>query len=236
MSSVSFVKYWSDFVSLIYPRTCAGCGSDALNSEQILCWYCMDELPFTAFEKQRNNLVENIFSGRISVQMASSFLYFGKESLVQRLIHQVKYKNNKELGVLLGRMMGKAMVDAGWADTIDIIIPLPLNKRKEIKRGFNQAALLATGIGEMMNKSVNTTALIRTKFTETQTRKGRQERWENVDDVFNLKDNYIFQNKHVLLVDDVVTTGATLEAGGQALLKMPGLKLSIATLAFASKI
>lgn len=236
MSSISIAKYWGDFVSLVYPKTCVGCGSDILNNKQLLCWHCVEQLPVTGFENQRNNLVEDLFAGRMPIEMATSFLFFAKKSLAQRLIHQIKYKGNKELGILLGNMMGKAMMDAGWNHSIDVIIPLPLNKKKEIKRGFNQAALLAAGISEAMNKSIESAAVIRSKFTETQTKKSREGRWENVAEVFELKDKNKLENKHILLVDDVVTTGATLEACGQALLNVSGLKLSIAALAFASKI
>ena len=230
------VKYLQDFVSLFYPRTCVACGGDGLDAEQMICWGCINQLPLTGFEKHPQNLVADLFTGRLPVERASSFLFFGKESLVQHLIHRVKYKGNTELGIMLGNMMGKAMMEAGWQHPIDVIVPLPLNKKKQAKRGFNQAEILAKGIGEAMSKPVEPVAVIRSKFTETQTRKTREQRWENVAEVFDLLDNHSLDNKHVLLVDDVVTTGATLEACGRVLLNTPGLKLSIATLAFASKI
>jgi len=229
-------KYWNDFFSLIYPQTCMGCGSDNLGDKQVLCWPCTTELPLTFFEKHRGNLVEELFVGRIPLQMASAYFYFSKSSIIQHLIHKVKYKGNRELGVHLGAMMGQAMLEAGWNETIDMVIPLPLNKKKEIKRGFNQAALLAKGISQTLGKPMADVAVARIKYTETQTKKSREQRWENVADVFGLMDNHDLENKHVLLVDDVVTTGATLEACGQVLIKIPGLKLSMATLAFASKI
>ena len=236
MPSTPITKYWNDFVSIFYPRTCLGCGGDGLDAEQMICWSCINQLPVTGFEKQPNNLVADLFTGRIPVQMATGFLFFGKESLVQHLIHRVKYKGNRELGILLGNMIGKAMLDAGWQDFIDVVVPLPLNNKKQAKRGFNQAELLAKGISEIMNLPMEPVAVIRSKYTETQTKKSREQRWQNVAEVFDLLDNHALDNKHVLLVDDVVTTGATLEACGQVLLQTPGLKLSIATLAFASKI
>ena len=230
------LRYLKDFGALLYPRTCVACGSDGLETNQLICWSCISQLPLTNFEKQPDNMVADLFTGRISVQLATAFLFFGKESLVQHLIHRFKYKANLDLGVLLGKMMGKSMLEAGWQDAIDVIVPLPLNKKKQAKRGFNQAEILAKGIGEAMNKPVEPVAVIRSKFTETQTRKSRADRWQNVAEVFDLLDNHTLDNKHVLLVDDVVTTGATLEACGQVLLQTPGLKLSIATFAFASKI
>ncbi|MEO7308778.1 MAG: phosphoribosyltransferase family protein [Chitinophagaceae bacterium] len=229
-------QYWNDFVSLIYPQTCAGCGSDRLDKDQLICWSCITRLPLTGFEKYADNLVADLFTGRIPVARSTGFLFFGKDSLVQHLIYRVKYKGNIQLGFALGTMMGNAIVEAGWWDSIDTIVPLPLNKRKQEKRGFNQAEILADGIGSAMNKPVETVAVVRSKFTDTQTRKSRGERWQNVADVFDLVNNHALDNKRVLLVDDVVTTGATLEACAQVLLKIPGLTLSIATLAFASKI
>lgn len=232
----STAKYWNDFVSLIYPRICSGCGSDVLTDQHLLCWSCLHALPFTNFEHQRNNPVENIFTGRIPIEKASSLLYFGKNSIVQRLIHQLKYKGNKSLGTLLGNMIGEAIRNAGWQEQIDFIVPMPLNKRKEMRRGFNQAGILAAGVSEIISKPVATNAVIRNIFTETQTVKSRTERWKNMEQAFMLTDKNALENKHILLIDDIVTTGATLEACGQILLQAQNTTLSIATLAFASKI
>ena len=169
------LKYFKDFGALLYPRNCVACGSDGLETDQLICWACISQLPLTNFEKQPDNMVAELFTGRMPVQMATAFLFFGKESLVQHLIHRFKYKANLDLGVLLGKMMGKAMLEAGWQDAIDVIVPLPLNKKKQAKRGFNQAEILAKGIGEAMNKPVEPVAVIRSKFTETQTRKSRED-------------------------------------------------------------
>ena len=232
----TLTKYWKDFVSLVYPVICKGCGTGVPGEGQLLCWHCISHLPLTGFEHKRDNLAEDLFAGRLPLEKATAFMFFGKGSLVQHLVHAVKYKGAKELGCFLGTMMGQAMLDAGWNNEIDVIIPLPLNKKKELKRGFNQAFVIAEGIGVAMNKPVLEVAVIRSKFTETQTRKTREKRWENVGDVFALQDNHELENKHVLLVDDVVTTGATLEACGQVLLQVPGIRISIAALALASRI
>ena len=168
------------------------------------------------------------------MQGAASLLFFIKESLTQQLLHQLKYRNRQDVGLYLGKRMGKAVLNAGW--DIDCIVPLPLNRLKQAKRGFNQAQVLASGISDMLQKPVENVAIIRTRNNATQTKKNRVERWENVNEVFDLHDDHSLQGKHVLLVDDVVTTGATLEACGQVLLQIPGVKLSIATAAFASKI
>lgn len=236
MYNARIKQYWNDFISLAYPHNCSGCGIDLANINQLLCWSCINALPLTDFEKKENNLVENLFIGRIKIKKATSLLYFGKDSLTQQLIHQIKYKNNKSLGIELGKMMGQIMLSSHRYNDIDVIVPLPLNKKKETLRGYNQAAILSLGIGEILQKPVESVAIIRTKFTETQTKKSRVQRWKNVEEVFELNNTAALENKNVLLVDDVVTTGATLEACGHALLKANGIQLSFATLAFASKI
>lgn len=228
-------NYFQDFLSIIYPHNCAACGADVLGKRHLLCWNCLKSLPLTGFETQPTNLVSQLFVGRMPVEMASALLFFSKDSKVQHLIHQVKYKGKKDLGHYLGTLMGHAILQAHWGE-LDFIVPVPLNKKKAAKRGFNQAKILADGISEVMQKPVAEVALVRSKFTETQTHKNRMSRWQNVEDVFELGDTKGFENKRVLLVDDVVTTGATLEACGQKLLQINGLRLKVAALAYASKL
>jgi ComF family protein len=232
---MQLTRYFSDFLTtLIYPHNCCGCGYHLPHTNQVLCWKCINQMPFTGFEKKPNNLVEQVFAGRMPLQRASSLLFFKKDSLTQQLLHQLKYRGRQDLGVYLGKLIGKAINDAGWE--IDCIVPLPLNKKKLAKRGYNQAEVLANGISEATGKPIEKVAVIRTKNNATQTNKNRVERWENVSEVFDLQIEYTLHNKHILLIDDVLTTGATLEACGQVLLQIPGAKLSIATAAFASKI
>ena len=152
---------------------------------------------------------------------------------MQHLIHEFKYKGNKEIGIYLSKMMGTKMLESSRFSNMDYLIPLPLFADKEFKRGFNQAEIICNGIGEAMNVPVLTKNVIRGRHTETQTKKHRAERWENVSGSFIVKDAEVLQNKHILLVDDVVTTGATLEACAQIINKVSGIKLSIATLVTA---
>lgn len=232
---MQLTRYFNDFVStLIYPHNCCGCGYHLPSTSQVLCWKCIKELPLTNFEKKQDNLIEQVFAGRMPLQRASSLLFFKKDSLTQHLLHQLKYRGRQDLGTYLGKRMGSAIQDAGWE--MDCIVPLPLNRKKRAKRGFNQAEVLANGISEAIGKPVEKVAVIRTKNNATQTRKNRVERWENVSEVFDLHPGYALHDKHILLVDDVLTTGATLEACGRVLLQIPGAKLSIATAAFASAI
>jgi len=220
---------------IIFPHVCDGCGSDLLNIESRLCIRCFASLPETNFEEHPGNPVEKIFWGRIPIANATAQFYFTKESLMQHLMHQFKYKGNKDLGLQLGRMMGNALNASNRFNNIDALIPLPLFPSKEKKRGYNQATVLCEGIAEILNLPVLSNIISRPQHTETQTKKGRIERWRNIEGKFELKEQQGIQNKHLLLVDDVVTTGATLEACGNELLSAGNVKLSIATLCVASR-
>ncbi len=232
---ISLKEIRESFFHVVFPHVCDGCGSDLLNVESRLCIRCVASLPETNFEMHPNNPVEKDFWGRIPIINASAHLYFTKESLVQHLMHQLKYKGNKELGLQFGRLMGNALRSADRFKGIDALIPLPLFPSKEKKRGYNQAAVLCDGIAEILKIPVLNNVITRPHHTETQTKKGRIERWRNIEGKFQLIDPSKIQNKHVLLVDDVITTGATLEACGNELLKTVNVKLSIATLCKAEK-
>lgn len=191
--------------------------------------HCIDSLPETDFELHESNPVEKLFWGRIKLNAAASSFYFTKESLIQHLMHQFKYKGNRELGLQLGRMMGEQLKKSGRFQ-VDALVPLPLFPAKEKRRGYNQASILCEGIQESMNVPVLSNIVTRPAHTETQTKKGRIERWKNMEGKFMIQNPESVQNKHILLVDDVVTTGATLESCGNELLKAGNIKLSMATL------
>ena len=182
-----------------------------------------------------NNPVEKIFWGRLAITAAMSEFYFAKGTLIQTLIHQFKYKANIDVGLYLGAMMGSSLLNNNRFPKIDALIPLPLFADKEFKRGYNQATILCNGMSEIMDVPVIKNNIVRKRFTETQTKKHRAERWENVEGSFEINNPDEIRDKHLLLVDDVVTTGATLEACGIGILKIEGARLSIATLAYASK-
>lgn len=220
---------------VVFPHVCDGCGSDLLNIESRLCIRCFASLPETNFEIHPNNPVEKDFWGRLPILSGSAHLYFTKESFVQHLMHQLKYRGNKDLGMQLGRIMGNALKSSNRFNDIDALVPLPLFPSKEKKRGYNQAKVLCDGIGEVFNFPILSNVIIRPQHTETQTKKGRIERWKNIEGKFTLVDPSAIQNKHLLLIDDVVTTGATLEACGNELLSVSNVKLSVATLCIASR-
>jgi ComF family protein len=222
-------------LQIVFPHVCDGCGSDLVNIESRLCIRCLALLPETNFEKHSLNPVEKTFWGRLPITNASAHLYFTKESLVQHLMHQVKYKGNKELGFQLGRIMGHALKSSNRFNLLDALIPLPLFPSKEKKRGYNQAAVLCEGIAEILSIPVLRNVITRPQHTETQTKKGRIERWKNIEGKFQLEDPELIKNKHLLLVDDVITTGATLEACGNELLKAENVRLSVAVLCVASR-
>ena len=196
---------------------------------------CIAQMPETNFHLYTNNPVEKIFGGRLPLVNATAQYYFTKESLMQHLMHQIKYRGNTELGRQLGRLIGKDLQQTDRFNEVDALIPLPLFPAKEKRRGYNQATILCEGIAEVMNKEILKDVIVRTQHTETQTKKGRVERWQNMEGKFELINPGKIKNKHVLLVDDVITTGATLEACGQEILKAGDTKLSIATLCFASR-
>ncbi len=212
-----------------------GCGTDVLGTNSVLCIKCINQLPVTNFHLHYENQVEKIFRGRLPIIQATSFCYFSKDSLVQRLLHQLKYKGNKDVGYFSGRMMGTTLRQSERYDDVDALIPLPLFASREKKRGYNQAAVLCEGISETTGIPVLKNIVYRVTSTETQTNKSRIERWLNMEGRFELRDPAAVKNKHVLLVDDVLTTGATLEACGHELLKGENTKISISTLAYAVK-
>lgn len=228
-------KIISSTLHLFYPHLCNGCNSDMLNKDSLLCIECINNLPHTNYAKFEKNPIEKIFWGRLPIKAAFAEFYFDKESLLQHLIHQLKYKSNTQIGIFLGEMMGNSINNSTLYKNIDALIPLPLFADKERKRGFNQAKVICDGISNTTNIPVLNNSIIRQRFTETQTRKHRTERWQNVAESFALNNAQALAGKHILLVDDVITTGATLEACGNIILQIPNTTLSIATLAFASK-
>lgn len=217
----------------VYPHVCVGCGTDVLSVQSQLCLYCIQSLPVTNFETMPKNPVEKIFYGRVPLQAATAYLYFSKTSITHELVHAIKYKRNKELGLQMGAIMGEALKLSGRFP-VDAVIPLPLYPKREKKRGYNQATLLATGIAQALEVPCLERVIKRSRKTETQTKKNRIERVENMINTFTLMDPQQIANKHVLLVDDVVTTGATLESCATTILQAPQAQLSIASLCFAT--
>lgn len=220
---------------LFIPHHCAGCGSDIMSRQQVLCMHCINRLPVTGFHQHAGNPIEKIFWGRMPVAAAASYLYFSKNSLLQHLVHELKYKGNKELGLFLGHKMGEALLQNNRFNDIGALVPLPLFAARERKRGYNQASLLSQGMAAVLSLPVLDKVVLRHTSSDSQTNKNRIDRWLNMQGKFELKQPADIAGKHILLVDDVITTGATLEACGQQLLTAPDTRLSIMTMAFTVK-
>lgn len=218
---------------LIFPNLCVTCGDKLIEQEQWICLHCLHHIPRTNFHLEPENPVAQLFYGRVRIEHATAFFHFSKGSKYQSLLHNLKYKGMKELGAEIGKQFGIDLLQSESFDSVDVICPVPLHPLKEKKRGYNQSWWIASGIAQQMQKQLSDDNLKRITATETQTRKARFERWQNVEGIFELTDPEAFSGKHILLIDDVVTTGSTLEACAQAIISKTDAKVSIATLATA---
>ncbi len=222
----------NDFAGLFYPNLCAACSEPLVKHEEVICLRCLANLPRTHFQHDRENIVAQMFWGRVKVEHAAAYLYFQKGGNVQKLLHKLKYKGEKCIGEALGRLMALEMADSLFKN-IDLIIPVPLHKSRLRKRGYNQSECIATGIGAGLNVQIMLGLLERVVANPTQTKKHRYDRWTNVEGIFSVKHPEQLSGKHVLLVDDIITTGATLEACTSELLKAGGCSVSIVAVAVA---
>jgi len=221
----------NDFLFLAFPKICICCGKSLWKHEPVICTLCEYHLPKTGFHLVHDNPVSRIFWGRVRVESATAFLHFNKGNRVQKMIHHLKYKGRKDIGVYLGSQYGDQLKNSPLFNHAEVVIPVPLHKKKERKRGFNQSERFAAGLALSMKIPVDTQTLIRCKHSETQTRKSRFRRWENVSGIFKLNNPEKLDGKHILLVDDVITTGATLEAAAGTLSECRNLNVSIAAIA-----
>lgn len=222
-----------DFVSLFFPRHCLACDDSLVKGEDVICTMCMLEMPQTEYHANLENPLQNRLSYRIHLKYAMALFKFSKSGRVQHLLHELKYKNHPEIGILLGRFYAEKMIETKLSNAFDIIIPVPLHPSRKRKRGYNQSAKFAEGLSEKLSIPFSDDFMVRGMRTETQTRKTKLNRWENMDGVFSVKAPQVLQGKKILLVDDVITTGSTLEACAHALLKQGCAELSIACIAEA---
>lgn len=223
---------FSAFSHLLYPSLCFGCGDNEIGEHEFICIHCLSSLPYTQFEKIRNNPIEKLFWGRTNIKFASSTFYYVEQTPLQQLIHQVKYKEQQKLGIYLGTAMGNLLNPVFSEHEVDLLIPMPLHPKKLKKRGYNQASLLCDGISKTTGRKYDEEVLVRTENTGTQTKKSRIERWENVHAVFSVNDSNKIRDKHIMLIDDVITTGASTEACAQTLLNAGSKSVAICSLAF----
>jgi ComF family protein len=234
VSMKTFVKdIWIDFVSLFYPRYCFACGEGLAKGEETICSRCMLELPRSNYHVEIENPLFKRLDGRIPIQHAFSFFLFRKGGKVQHVLHALKYDNHPEIGEMLGEVYGEELRLAGYDVRFDLIIPVPLHATRKRTRGYNQSEEFAKGLSKSLNIETSSGLLIRTIKTESQTRKTKLKRWQNVSDVFKVTDPEQIFEKRILLVDDVITTGATIEACANVLLGSGCKSISLGSIAYA---
>lgn len=220
-------------LDLLFPRLCAVCGSRLQSDETHLCLHCLRHLPRTDFHKESEHAMEQLFRGKIDIDRAFAFFYSTPHSQYRSLLHHIKYHNGKECARYLGKLYAEELCETGLLDDIDLIIPVPLHRTRMRKRGYNQSEWIALGISDITGITLDTQSLIRPKANPSQTHLSLYERWLNTHNIFSLSPNHNCTDKHILLVDDIVTTGATLLACAQTLRTAQPLNISLLALSFA---
>lgn len=223
----------NDLLSLLYPRVCICCDTLLMTQESEICFDCIVDLPRTNFHNERNNPIEKLFWGRVNIERATSFIQFQKGGIFQKMVHTIKYNDNYNAGVVMGRIFASEIYSSNFFDGIDIIVPVPLHPKKERKRGYNQSHAIAEGMSQIIKIPIDNSSLCRKTYTDSQTHKSRWDRWINVESRFALSEKQNFEGKHILLVDDVITTGATIEACASVISTITNVKISLATLGCA---
>ena len=225
---------WEDFIALLFPCLCVACEQLLPQSECCLCMDCQLTLPETDFHKTSANIFKARFDGRVQLEAAAALFFFTQKSRTQHLVHQIKYHDKREAAVELGRLLGDKLVESVDFQGINCIVPVPMHPTKQRQRGYNQAEMFADGLADRMHLTVETTALKKIKMTTSQTKMRRIERLANAQDVFELANPRLLEGKNILIVDDVMTSGATLESCAAAITKhLPDAKISFATIAYA---
>ena len=225
------MKSLKNIFNLFYPSICICCDQHLLDQEKTMCIECRYDLPFIDNGDFTTNLLSQTLDGRVLIEKGASFLYYHPEGKVKKILHQLKYKNNQDVGTFLGKWFGQKLLKSSLFGEIDYIIPVPLHKKKLRKRGYNQLTKFGKSLSTILNIEYLEDVLIRNSDTKTQTFKNRVERFKNLMNNFSIRDTVLLKNKHVLLIDDVVTTGATLEACCKQLIKAENIKISIVTIA-----
>jgi ComF family protein len=225
------MKSLSHLFSLFYPKVCICCQSHLLDQEKLICLTCQFDLPLVDNLNYQSNVVTRIFEGRVPVELGASYLFYHEMGKTKQLIHELKYRNQQNIGIAFANWLGHKMKESGAFQNIDCMVPVPLHQKKLKKRGYNQLTKFGKRLGEILDISYREDVLQRVSYTQTQTKKKRLDRFQNTNSRFVLKDPECIAHKHILLIDDVITTGATLEACCKELLQAKGVKISIATMA-----
>ena len=224
---------FKSIVNLFFPKVCSGCSSFLLSNENVICTVCRHDIPLTNHHLNPENDAFKKFYGRIPVMHTSALFYFHKKGIVQELIHNLKYKGHEEIGAILGEWYAEDLKTIDLLQSVDEIIPVPLHRRKLKERGYNQVTAFGTALSSSLNIDYNDSILVRNVYSKTQSKKNLLGRTEGIESTFDVVFTEKNHNKHFLLIDDVITTGSTLEACSRALLKIPGAKISIVCMAMA---
>ncbi|TDE03964.1 ComF family protein [Flavobacterium sandaracinum] len=224
---------FESLINLFFPKVCSGCSSFLLTNENVICTVCRHDIPLTNHHLHPENEAFKKFYGRIPVIHTSALFYFHKKGIVQELIHNLKYKGHEEIGTIFGEWYAEDLKDIESLESIDEIIPVPLHRRKLKERGYNQATTFGKALSSSLNVAYNDSLLLRNVYSKTQSKKNLLGRTEGIETIFDVVFTEKDHNKHFLLIDDVITTGSTLEACSRALLKIPGTKISIVCMAMA---
>ena len=220
-----------DFLTIFFPKICMICSGEVEEKEQLVCFRCLSDLPLTDLSNEPENRLENSFAGRIPIRSATSLVYFHKKGVVQKLIHQLKYQNKQEIGRFFGNWLGEEMLRSQRFKQIDVIIPVPLHPDKQKKRGYNQVTTFAESLAVKLGVELRSDLLVKASVTKTQTLKNRKERTMHKENEFRLLESDFLEDKHLLLVDDIITSGSTLEACWAQLGTVKGIRISLASMA-----
>ncbi|NOR27469.1 MAG: ComF family protein [Lutibacter sp.] len=226
------MNFLKDIFNIFFPEVCLCCHEHLTSNELTVCLICRHDLPLTNFSTEKDNLVEKSFYGRIPIENATALFYFLKKGKVQQLIHELKYNKQQQVGTFTGNWLGTEIAESNRFKNIDYIIPVPLHKKKLKTRGYNQVTTFGESLAQKLTTEYNTDFLIKVSSTKTQTKKIRLDRWKNVQELFIVQNKSALENKHILIIDDIITTGATLEACCNAFSNIKGLKISIACMAY----
>ena len=224
---------FESIINLFFPKVCSGCSSFLLSNENVICTVCRHEIPLTNHHLNSENDAFKKFYGRIPVMHTSALFYFHKKGIVQELIHNLKYKGHEEIGAILGEWYAEDLKTIDLLQSVDEIIPVPLHRRKLKERGYNQVTAFGKALSSGLNIDYNGSILVRNVYSKTQSKKNLLGRTEGIESTFDVSFTEKDHDKHFLLIDDVITTGSTLEACSRALLKIPGAKISIVCMAMA---
>jgi len=226
------MELFKDFLQFFFPELCVACRELLTSKEKILCTSCFYHLPRTDFHRFSDNPVSQLFWGRVKIETCTAWFYYFKGSSYQSIIHKLKYNGRKDIGIEMGKAFASEIFNSPVSE-VDFLIPVPLHPRKLYVRGYNQSEMIASGMSLILNKRMLTDVLVRTSYTDTQTRKSRFDRFKNMEGKFEVRNNLPVRYKHILLIDDVITTGSTIESCAQALLEIQGVRISVASLAVA---